>query len=306
MANVNQLVAQMKSRFDVELVMAHNHEAETLTPDGIRGMTDFSQISQDSYSLFNSLIQPIHVRHISNLLNHVSSLKLIAESPESQDTRIVIEDDVVYGDRLIETLGRAITAMQKDKSVDITFLGLPSAQLAGDTDSTSELADFSKYYNILPVSDSYIVTRAGAAKLLNEMLPMKFPTNVQLSYAILKADVKACFSRPNVFIDGSKLGVFVSTIETNNSLILSSEYASMKSLVDAGELEKGREAYETVRFKSHPDILRLLAELEHKAGNFGKSKALYEACFAAYSANGCVLNNQSHFMKNYITACRDF
>ena len=316
--NVNQLVDMLTKSGAFEAVtstLVDEYEADSLSQEVIRASTDFSQIpleaGAEQLAQFNSLIAPMHVRHVSNLLKHVEALKRISASTAGDDTaHVVLEDDVVYGDRVADALKTALT---NGGACDLLFLGLPSAQLAGATEpDRSPCSDFKTFYNVSPVCDAYAVTPAGAAKLVGGsspslLLPMKFATNVQLSFAIQRApDLKACFSRPNVFIDGSKLGVFVSSVETNNALILSGEYQALKTLVDANDVEGARKAFETLRFKTHPDNVRLLAEAEHKAGNFEKSKGLYEACFQAYATNGCVLNNQSQFLRSYVGACKDF
>ena len=324
MANVNRLVDVLKKADDfdaVSLEVINDNESDAFTQDSIRAVTDFSQlgpeVATEISTMFNPIISPIHVRHISNLLNHISALKRIAAcEPAKDEFHVVLEDDVVYGDIVSPSLSRALKASNASNAsnasgnFDIMFLGLPSAQITGTDDKSEAVGAFLKYYNITPVCDSYAVSVEGARKLVALLLPMKFPTHIQLSFAIHKAKLDACFSRPNVFIDGSKLGVFVSSIETNNNLILSAEYQSLKTMVEESQgpegAQKTREFYETMRFKNHPDNVRLLADLEHKTGNFAKSKELYDACFAAFSSNGCVLNNQSQFMKTYITACRDF
>lgn len=299
--SINQLTTMLRKSFDVNLVVVNDNESDIFSPDSIKAVTDFTQIPEEKFSVFNSLISPVHIRHISNLLNHVSCLKRIIESSDVNDFNIVLEDDVVYGDKVVEFLGSTLSSFASTEGAEFAFLGLPSPA----TESTT-LSPFTEFYNVTPVCDSYLVTKKGAEKLLKAMTPMKFQTNVQLSYAIMKADVNAYFARPNIFIDGSKLGVYVSTIDVNNKLLLSNEHANIKALIDAGELDKARTAYESVRFKAHPDNLLLMADLEHKAKNFEKSKSLYDSCFKAYMSSGCVLNNQSNFLKNYIAACKDF
>lgn len=301
LGNINQLVSILQKTFsEVKVTLVNDHEPETFTPDSIKSITDFSQIQDEKYVLFNSLIVPVHIRHISNLLKHALTLKQIVDSQSDDEVYVVLEDDVVFGDKVADYLVQALKSFTSSDA-EFVFLGLPSPATESPT-----LSPFSDFYNVTPVCDSYAVTKVGAIKLLKELLPMKFQTNVQLSYAIVKADVKAFFARPNVFIDGSKLGVFVSTIDANNTLMLSNEHVNIKSLIEAGELDKAREAYDGIRFKTHPDNLRLLADLELKAKNFDKAKTHYDSCFKAYSANHCVLNNQCQFLKSYISACKDF
>jgi GR25 family glycosyltransferase involved in LPS biosynthesis len=311
--NIMQLKELLKcdSYDEIALTLVSEHETETINQQSVQVNTDFSQLPADApqAAAFNPLIVPVHVRHVSNFFNHRAALNHIAGASDG-DYHVVIEDDVVFGDKVGETLQRALTAFAPADN-RLVFLGLPSAQAEDDADV---LGDFRRYYNVSPVCDSYAVTPAAAAAIAKDFARMKFTTNIQLSYAVHVAaatagsTLAAGFARPNVFIDGSKLGVFVSTIEVNNNLILSSEHQQLKTLSDAGDAVAARAYYDTMRFKNHVDNVKLMAYVEHKAGNLGASKALFEACYQSLSSSssGTVLNNQSVFLRSYITACKDF
>ena len=307
--HITQIKELLKGAFvdGIDLILVSDHEADGINQETIQTNTDFSQLPADAPSAqaFNSLIVPIHVRHVSNFLNHRAALRRIAEKGSTAELHVVIEDDVVFGDRVGEALGEALAAFTAAPGKNLLFLGMPSAQGEGDA---GPIGDFKRYYNVTPVCDSYAVTPTGAAALAAAMAKMKFSTNIQLSYAVHAIqEIDAGFSRPNVFIDGSKLGVFVSSIEVNNSLVLSAEHQQLKAFLEGDDAQGARAFHEGMRFKNHVDNVRILADIEHKAGNHDRSKALYEECFKTLSTNGCsVLNNQSQFLRNYISACKDF
>ncbi len=286
------------------------HEPGTISAETIATSTDFSKIEEGTgLEAFNSAIRPLHIRNVSNLLNHVEALRRVSKDEDGKEFHLVIEDDVVFGDKVADALVGAIEALPVDGDGGLMFLGLPSAQREGeDEDNKSPAAPFFKFYNVAPSCDSYLVTPAAARKLLEpgHVLPIKFPTNFQLSYALSKSGVATRFSRPNVFIDGSKFGVFTSSIEANNTLMMSSEHMILAECVERNDLDGARSAYSTLRFRAHPDTMGLLAEIEHRHGNYVESKALFEACYRAYKDQSCVLTSASGFMQKYIAACKDF
>ncbi len=292
------------------LSVRHNivtaYEADTLSGEKIGSVTNFAQINDADLSMFNSLMQPMHIRNVSNLLKHYEALKTVSESTGENEVHLIIEDDVVFGDRVAFALADAVEKLPTE--YDMTFIGLPSAQLTGQPEDKGNISLFSKFYNVAPVCESYFVSVAGAKKLIeaDQMLPMKFPTNVQLSYAIKKGNLSAFFTRPNVFIDGSKLGVFLSSIDANNQLLLSTEHQAFAKIVEAKDLVNARVAYDAMRFKAHPDTMRLMADLEHAHGNYKESKQMFDACYRAYKDQNCILTSTSKFMKSYIVACADF
>ena len=309
--NVNQLLTLLKASDlfgDVFARLIGDFDAEALSPDLIKNSTNFDKIADlaPEIDFFNSLIRPIHVRHVSNVLKHQAAFRLIAQEARADVLNLVIEDDVVFGDKVAEILAAAARTAASLPTYDIMFLGLPSAQISGSEPEKSAAGEFTKFYNVAPACESYFVSPGGAKKIADALLPMKFATNVQLSYLIHTAKLAAFFSRPNVFIDGSKIGVFVSSIEANNDLILSSDTQALKELVVNNKAEEARAHFEKMRFKNHPDNVRLMATLEHKQGQYARSKELYEACYKAFASNHGILNNQSAFLKEYVAAFSEF
>ena len=109
-ANVTGLVDALKksSLFeDVALTFVADAEPGTVSQDTVTKVTNFSRIPDgDAPEYFNSLLAPLHVRHVSNVLKHVAALRAIAgQFSADEDTfYMVVEDDVVYGDRIAPML----------------------------------------------------------------------------------------------------------------------------------------------------------------------------------------------------------
>jgi GR25 family glycosyltransferase involved in LPS biosynthesis len=317
--NVNSLELALKNSklFDeIKVNFVSDAEPESLSVDLQKQFTDLTPIPEDqgAPAYFNPLIAPLNVRQVSCALKHVMALKAIAGSlsQDDEEYHMVIEDDVVYGDRMSTMLADLLKALPDGH--DLVFLGLPAPKGSEDNGTGTLTCSFPAVYNVAPVCDSYIVSKKGAAALAAKMLPLKFPCNVQMSLAIHLLKLSAHFSRPNIFIDGSKLGVFVSVIETNNQLILNADYFTAKALVDrpddgeaytAEEIETLKRLFDSMRFKQHPDIVYLLARLELRLKNYARANELFAACFSAYQNNNCILNNQSVFMKSYIDMCKE-
>lgn len=316
--NVDALVLALRASKlfeDVKVNFVDEAEPGTLSADAQKKVTDVTPIPADQGApeYFNSLLSPLNVRHISCALKHAAALRAIAGSLSQDDDEyhMVLEDDVVYGDRMPTMLADLLKALPSD--YDVVFLGLPAPKGSEENGSGTHTCSFPAVYNVAPVCDSYVVSRKGAAALGAKMLPLKFACNVQISLAIHTLSLSAHFSKPNLFIDGSKLGVFVSVIEANNQLLLNSDYFTVKELVErpadhqytAEEMGTLKRLFEGMRFKQHPDVVYLLARLEMRLKNYARADELFAACFAAYQSNNCILNNQSVFMKSYIDMCKE-
>lgn len=217
----------------------------------------------------------------------------------------------MFGNNVIDVLSTAVRDAPSD--ADIVFLGLPSTRQAS-TDGRSVFDDaLAMFGGVLPACDSYLITPGAAAKLVQQgghMLPVRFPTHVQLSYAIKKAGLKSYVVVPNVFVDGSKLGVFCSSLDANNRLVWNQNYCMMEALVRQTPLppdaaERFEELWAQQPFKQHPDVLVVRAAFLSKLGRFKDAEAAYADALRLYDDNGAVVNSTSAFLRSYMDLYRE-
>ena len=266
---------------------------------------------------FRPLVRNMHIRQVSNAMKHMSALRraaAAADEPHQFRFSLVIEDDALFGDNVCAALRAAATHAPAD--ADVVFLGLPSTKAPPKDEGSAIYDDVFALFNVLPACDSYLVTPAGAKALLSHMLPVRFPTNVQLTYALRCTSLKAYVSVPNVFVDGSKLGVYTCSLEANNKLIWNQHFCHLDALVknDAAYADASGGAavdaeFERIwaaqPFKEHPDVLVLKATHLAKSRRFREAEATYAAALAQYDKAGAVVNNTSDFLRAYISLHRD-
>lgn len=295
---------QKSSLFKVAYAFIEDFEADQITPELIQKSTNADKLNDGS--VFDSINCSLNTRNLSNSFKHIKAISYIADKMSDDSINIIIEDDVLFGDAVETMLHDSVR--QLPEKFDIIYLGLPSTGTKPATGFNFE--KFSTAYNISPVSDSYIISTACAKKLKSSFFPIKFTTNIQLSYIIQKHELNAYFIQPNIFIDGTKFGVYLSSIEPNNSLIMNPEYHQLKSVLDKNvlsieDMKKVEELESTMKFKNHPDLVSLLGMYEWKKNNKDKAKQLFETAYKVYKTNNCLLNNQSKFLKSYIEMYRE-
>jgi hypothetical protein len=118
--------------------------------------------------------------------------------------------------------------------------------------------------------------------------------------------LKPLISLPNIFIDGSKLGLYFSSIEVNNRLIFNQDYVTLARLI--GEKDEFTDEEQQivdglfidVKLKTNPEFYYLKAVYETKRKNYVFAKAIYEYTYDLFEMNGTVLNNQSTFLRDYM------
>lgn len=306
-------------------------EAESLnSAQKVRAVADVSPVNiPEPFAKFSGTM---HVNQLSNALNHYAALHravtVLEKNGNENAYALVLEDDVLYNEETVsECLYRTLTALTaltastdgkpSGSRPDIVFLGLPSTiRLPPDEDGSTTTPRFqstTEVFKILPSCDSYLVNKGAAATLCAEFLPVRFPTNVHLSYLITTLRLRAEVVSPNIFLDGSKLGAFTSSLNANNRLSWNPAYNKMFTLMHqhasssaAEQTERDviienavEEVYKGMHFKNHPDVLFLYATMHIRRGRPQQAMQFMHEAYKTYVVNGCLLNRGSDFLNTY-------
>ena len=121
------------------------------------------------------------------------------------------------------------------------------------------------------------------------------------------ASIKAFKDGINIFMDGSKYGLFLSVLNPNNALLFNNEYMKAKILNDKGindlsandkkDLEK---IFKESMIAGNPDLMHLHALYKIKNNNFKEAEEIFENALKVYQAYNCILNHESQFLRDYI------
>jgi hypothetical protein len=264
-------------------------------------------------AVFKPLVKNMHVRQVSNTMKHVAALRRASNHDGGGNSRfsLILEDDALFGDNVLTALGYAVKDAPGD--ADIVFLGLPSTKQP-PKEGGAVFDDVLTLFGTLPACESYLVTPEAAAKISTAMLPVRFQTNVQLTYAIKTLGLKAYLAVPNVFVDGSKLGVFTCSVDPNNRLMWNQHYCQMEAIVRnvaAYNISGGAEcdaefqkAWNDQPFKEHPDVLALKAVHLVRMGRHAEAHPVFATALELYDRNGSIVSNTSEFLRNYIAIFR--
>ena len=262
-----------------------------------------------SDSTFLPHVRNLQLRQLSNSMKHLEALRRIAAAG-GDGFALVVEDDVLFGDQLQDVLSR--TVRDAPASTGMVFLGLPSA-----SDHNEDAAVFDgacEIFPVLPACDSYLVRPSVAGRLAEAFLPVRFPTNVQLSYLLRTActDVAPTICVPNAFVDGSKLGAFVCSLDANSKLLWNQACCRMELLVErTGGVPYGAEEdaefaalLAAQQFKDHPNVLVLCAQHQERLGKHAEAASTYRAAIAAYDKTGALVNNTSVALRRLVAVHR--
>lgn len=282
------------------------HDPSDLTPEFLQKHVNYSPFPTEDEKLkfYNGALRMLHINNISNAMKHYEALKCISEKGES--INLVLEDDVLFEPGFCAILDETIGKLA-DKQ--LVFIGLPNNEEMKD--KTIKFKDTKEMFKVLPYNDSYFVTPSTAKMLIEKFFPIKFLTNIQLTYLCDITDVKIFQTVPNVFIDGTKYGMYLSSLMANNELAFNKDYMMVKSVLnkvdakqDLIEDEKKMldQLFEKSDIREHPDFLLLKTKyLRYVKKNIKGAYDLYKKLFDVYKKNNCIVNNECMLLREYIS-----
>lgn len=283
-----------------------DHDPNAITTEFVNSHVNYTPAKEEdgaNLMAYNSLMKNLHMFQVSNTLKHMKVLQEIAESSNDNDVNVVLEDDILHEEKICASLEKVIGDLPQD--YEIVFLGLPS-NLDAKAKLTTKFQDTKEVFKVVPYNDSYIISKAVAKKMVDNFLPIKFVTNIQFSYVMEKAGVNSKIAIPNIFMDGSKFGLFISSLTPNNVLMFNNEYMQVRNLVTQKEsftkaekdtLEK---IFKECPFVPHPDFQHMKALYLMIEKRYDEAQKIFESAFNIFKNNNCILNNESSFMKDYI------
>ena len=299
--NIDRLLEKLEKQFQVNATFITQHEPAEINRDTLLGtvaVTTPPDLPENSP--LKGHMNTLHIRQVSNLMKHTAALEMIANASPTE-THLILEDDVAYPENVATQLSKLL----ESSSYSIMFLGLPATKEWQAHEQMKQPFVFENF-TILPCIDSYVITPEIADKLVKTMRPFYYPTHFQLTYCLSKLGVDTKFSIPNVFADGSKLGIFTSLLNTNNKLVLNSDYNDVLSIARLPEISQAKyaEAYAILErasgIKDHPDMAYLVSVIELKHGNHKKAHEMMSVIYQVYKSNGAILNHESEFLRVFI------
>ena len=126
-----------------------------------------------------------------------------------------------------------------------------------------------------------------------------------MSYLSRFNGIKFTFYNSNVFVNGSKFGVFVSALDPNNKLFMNPDYNKIGMLLSKDELESDgiktiTQIEKRLQFKDHPDFQYIFGLFYVKQKNYKKALSYFEDAYKNYNSNDSVINAESEFLQDYI------
>lgn len=294
-------------------------EPNQISPEYILKIIDYTHLKENEpidesvepvnrLTFYNNCLKRIHINQLSNTLKHAKALEEISLKSQDNDINIILEDDVLFDDKVSFLLEKLFEDLPIQDNV--IFLGLPS-NIDVNKRENIKYQDTREVFRVLPYCDSYIVSTKIAKQLFNDYFPIRYINNIQLSYVLEKNKIPSKLTLSNLFMDGSKFGLFLSSLTPTNLLLFNGDYMKMRNILQNDILTSEHEKelapiLKNPEYFKNPDFLYLKGLYYLKNNQYNETKKIFDNCYKMYETGGCILNNESEFLKEYIKLSKHF
>lgn len=257
---------------------------------------------------FNRTINKLNAPQISNIEKHrmvYENIKHLSELPVKQDKdlHLVIEDDVVISQEYTKNFEELLENIKKFDKWDILFTCLSNKN---DLDNEIKTIDSRESFKMLLCKSSYIIKPSLAIKLNEYLKTFKYTLKNAISkYIWDNKDIKSFIVNRHIFLEGSKLGLLLSSTSNNNILFQNNDFIHLARIASSEEIDeqlfkKGLEIYGKIENLKSADILHTMGILYYKMKKYDKSKKFLEESVMLMKKNNGYLTNSSEILNNCI------
>jgi hypothetical protein len=220
---------------------------------------------------FKKLQNKFNLAQISNLIKHRKAYELIKNSNNKHN--LIIEDDAVILDDYVNNFNDFLKIINKIE-YDILFTCISNNNTTAKRIEI-ELSTIS--FKILLCKSSYFITPSTATKLYDYLQVIRFTLKNSLSKYIYdnRDNLQSYVLNKHTILEGSKIGIFSSTIHPTNPQLQNNNYIEMINLynkfdTDETIFDEILEFYNK-NGKMNPEFQHLVGLLYYKKNDYNKA-----------------------------------
>lgn len=305
-ANLNNVIDVFKkicNNNDIVVISNIIKEPSTKTIDNninsFNERVDYSNFENNSE--YNQFIETLNSCQISNYEKHRELYKIIKDKDDDL-YHMIIEDDILISNNYINNIDELIKYLKYDNNDiwDMLFLSLNTIN------SDDKIVEYRKVYNKLVTKCCYFIKPRVCENLYNYTNKFKLSIKHTISkYIYDNNDLKVYFFNKITFIEGSKLGIFPSTINNINYLYFNNEYLELIKIYNKETLEfediiKAEAVFKSVESIKSSDLNNIMGMIYQKNKNYNEAKKYYTTALELHKKNFGYLQKNSMILNNAI------
>jgi GR25 family glycosyltransferase involved in LPS biosynthesis len=296
-----KLLLEKSEIFKYNFLQINNPSASDIEGN-LKEYKDRVELNRDDIKdeTFKSQVMPINTNQLSNFMKHLKAYELIKKTNSRYN--LIIEDDLIIIDEYVINFEELLKRLP-NFNYDLIFTSIA-------INDNSQEFDFRKTTDglkIIMAKSSYFISTETAINLLEYFKKIKFTFKINLSYYIWenKETIKSYVCNKNVFFEGSKIGLFVTSVNNNNFLFQNGEYVRLNQLINnndelSDELISEMENIYNNSGKNNPDFQHSLGLAYYKFGDYKKAKEIMIEAMHNYKKMNGFICQHNELLNNCI------
>lgn len=299
---VKKLAEQNNMNAKIHIIHHPSVEAIEANIEQYNKMVKFEkETGENSDEQFNTFVLPLNVSQISNIEKHKEVYKRIVDDNE---LHFVIEDDVLAGDDYIANTGKLFESLGNKTIADWDILFTCMASI--EKDKPLGVRNSRDQYKFFICKSSYFIRPAIASRLLKYFEVLRYNLKIGLSkYIWDNKDVRSYVLNKHTFIEGSKIGIFPTSINNTNYLHQNFHFVKLANISNNSEItddmfKEATELYKNIKELESPDVLHTMGLIYFKRKDYDEAKKyMMDACIKLKTGHGNISKN-SEILNNAI------
>lgn len=220
---------------------------------------------------FNNSIQSLNVKQISNIEKHRAVYQNIANENE---LHLVVEDDILIGESYATNIDTLFNKLHNGDFTDWDILFTCFSQI--DNDNDMKLVT-SRNIKKLHTKSSFFIRPWVSKKLFEYLTTFKYNLKTAISKFIWdNPEIKSMTLNHHTFLEGSKLGLFTSSLNASNFLHQNSNFVQLSKIstlddIDDEKMKMALEIFEKSNYPENPDFLHVIGLIYFKRKEYSKA-----------------------------------
>ena len=252
----------------------------------------------------DKFLSVISLEHISNIKKHITCYESIVSS--GKDYNLILEDDILitkdYEENILHMIKDCLELHIKDW--DILFCCISTDGTSLNNNLLSNVYDM---YNTLPAKSSYFIKKSMASQLISYIDHFKYSMRGILNRFIIenKNNFKFKMYNKHTILEGSKIGIFPTTINNNNILFQNTDYMNLIKLLNSKELtlveyNQAKTIENNLSQLQSPDVYHIMGIICHKMNNHKEALEFFEKALKITKEKNGLISKNSELLNNTI------
>ena len=306
--NINNVVSILKNlcaKNNIQAFINLISEPSSATVDKnisvFNSRVDYSTFSDNNE--YNEYITMLNSCQISNYEKHRELYKIIKDK-DDEELHLIIEDDMLISNSYISNIDEMIKDLTIKDNCDLWDILFLSLNTVNNGDN---FINFRTVYNKLITKSCYFVKPKICNKLYEESSTFK----LQIKYFISKyiednKDLNVFFYNKNTLIEGTKIGIYPSSVNSVNYLYFNNEYIGLlkiynKDVITDDDIVEACGLYKIVENINSSDIINIMGMIYNKHKNYKEAKKYFIKALDVHKKNYGYLQKNSNILNNCIT-----